>query len=237
MPTVDLPGMRSISTDSACIARHRSSARPVTLLYFTPASGLNSNVVTTGPGDESARPVPRPRTRGTSPREGAPTSISSRSSILRSAFGASSSVIGGSVNVPGLRCAGRLELRLGSGRGGVSGLVRDDRRLPRDWPRQTSSAAAGRVLRSCGASPGAGSSPSARRPGRRPSASVLAMTSRRARSRRRSSDHPRNQPAPRADRSFELTEALANILPNENCVDRMTARMISVIRTMSEPVR
>ena len=27
MPTVDLPGMRSISTDSACIARHRSSAR------------------------------------------------------------------------------------------------------------------------------------------------------------------------------------------------------------------
>ena len=50
MPTVDLPGMRSISTDSACIARHRSSARPVIFEYFTPASGLNSNVVTTGPG-------------------------------------------------------------------------------------------------------------------------------------------------------------------------------------------
>ena len=50
MPTVDLPGMRSIRTDSACIARHRSSARPVILLYFTPASGLNSKVVTTGPG-------------------------------------------------------------------------------------------------------------------------------------------------------------------------------------------
>ena len=50
MPTVDLPGMRSMSTDSAFIARHRSSARPVTLLYFTPASGLNSKVVTTGPG-------------------------------------------------------------------------------------------------------------------------------------------------------------------------------------------
>ena len=50
MPTVDLPGMRSISTDSACIARHRSSARPVIFAYFTPASGLNSNVVTTGPG-------------------------------------------------------------------------------------------------------------------------------------------------------------------------------------------
>ena len=42
MPTVDFPGMRSISTDSACIARQRSSARPVILLYFTPASGLNS---------------------------------------------------------------------------------------------------------------------------------------------------------------------------------------------------
>ena len=50
MPTVDLPGMRSISTDSACIARQRSSASPVILLYFTPASGLNSKVVTTGPG-------------------------------------------------------------------------------------------------------------------------------------------------------------------------------------------
>ena len=50
MPTVDLPGMRSISTDSACIARHRSSARPVIFEYFTPASGLNSKVVTTGPG-------------------------------------------------------------------------------------------------------------------------------------------------------------------------------------------
>ena len=50
MPTVDLPGIRSISTDSACIARHRSSASPVILLYFTPASGLNSYVVTTGPG-------------------------------------------------------------------------------------------------------------------------------------------------------------------------------------------
>ena len=42
MPTVDLPGRRSISTDSACIARQRSSASPVIFLYFTPASGLNS---------------------------------------------------------------------------------------------------------------------------------------------------------------------------------------------------
>ena len=42
MPTVLLPGMRSISTDSARIASDRSSERPVILLYFTPASGLNS---------------------------------------------------------------------------------------------------------------------------------------------------------------------------------------------------
>ena len=42
IPTVDLPGMRSMSTDSACMARQRSSASPVILLYFTPASGLNS---------------------------------------------------------------------------------------------------------------------------------------------------------------------------------------------------
>ena len=42
MPTVDLPGMRSISTDSAFIASDRSSERPVILLYFTPASGFSS---------------------------------------------------------------------------------------------------------------------------------------------------------------------------------------------------
>ena len=50
MPTVDLPGMRSIRIDSARSARQRSSARPVMRLYLMPASGLNSNVVTTGPG-------------------------------------------------------------------------------------------------------------------------------------------------------------------------------------------
>ena len=50
MPTVDLPGMRSIRTDSACIARQRSSERFVIFEYFTPASGLSSKVVTTGPG-------------------------------------------------------------------------------------------------------------------------------------------------------------------------------------------
>ena len=35
---------------SARSARQRSSLRPVTRLYLMPASGLNSNVVTTGPG-------------------------------------------------------------------------------------------------------------------------------------------------------------------------------------------
>ena len=50
MPTVGLPGMRSIRIDSACRPRHRSSVSVVMRLYLMPASGLNSNVVTTGPG-------------------------------------------------------------------------------------------------------------------------------------------------------------------------------------------
>ncbi len=50
MPTVGFPGMRSIRIDSACKPRHRSSVSVVMREYFTPASGLNSKVVTTGPG-------------------------------------------------------------------------------------------------------------------------------------------------------------------------------------------
>ena len=50
MPTVDDPEMRSMRIDSAFSARARSSPRFTTLAYFTPADGLNSNVVTTGPG-------------------------------------------------------------------------------------------------------------------------------------------------------------------------------------------
>jgi len=42
MPTVLLPAMRSIRMLSARMARQRSSARPVTREYLTPASGLNS---------------------------------------------------------------------------------------------------------------------------------------------------------------------------------------------------
>src|SRR5579871_3531661 len=47
MPTVDLPAMRSTRMLSAFIARQRSSVRLVIRLYLMPASGLNSNVVTT----------------------------------------------------------------------------------------------------------------------------------------------------------------------------------------------
>ncbi len=57
--------MRSIRIDSACSARQRSSASPVMRLYLMPASGLNSNVVTTGPGidlRDAAAPRRTPRT-------------------------------------------------------------------------------------------------------------------------------------------------------------------------------
>ena len=50
MPTVLLPGMRSTRMLSARSARQRSSVRPMMRLYLMPASGLNSKVVTTGPG-------------------------------------------------------------------------------------------------------------------------------------------------------------------------------------------
>ncbi len=50
MPTVGLPGMRSMRIDSACKPRQRSSISVVMRVYLMPASGLNSKVVTTGPG-------------------------------------------------------------------------------------------------------------------------------------------------------------------------------------------
>ena len=125
MPTVDFPGMRSIRTDSACIARHRSSARPVTLLYLTPASGLNSYVVTTGPGCIWTTDPSTENSRHFSSSSRAP-SMSSRSSILRSPFGASSSASGGSVYVPFFRSAGSLS---GSdkGRDAATGAAGDRR--------------------------------------------------------------------------------------------------------------
>ena len=96
MPTVDLPGMRSMSTDSACIARQRSSARPVTRLYFTPASGLNSKVVTTGPGWIWTTEPSTENSRHFSSSRCA-RSINWRSSKVCIAFGESSSDIGGHV--------------------------------------------------------------------------------------------------------------------------------------------
>jgi hypothetical protein len=42
---------------------------------------------------------------------------------------------------------------------------------------------------------------------------------------------------PRADRSCDPADALANIRPNDTCVDRITASMMNVSSTMSEPVR
>ena len=50
IPTWGLPGMRSIRIDSAFSAKQRSSTRETTREYLTPGSGLNSYVVTTGPG-------------------------------------------------------------------------------------------------------------------------------------------------------------------------------------------
>ena len=45
------------------------------------------------------------------------------------------------------------------------------------------------------------------------------------------------KPTLRADRSREPWLALANIRPNENCVERMIDSTISVRMTMIEPVR
>ena len=51
MPTTDFPGIgATMRTDRALRARARSSARETILLSLVPAAGLNSNMVTTGPG-------------------------------------------------------------------------------------------------------------------------------------------------------------------------------------------
>ena len=71
MPTVDLPGMRSISTDSACIARQRSSARPVILRVLHAGVGLELERRDDRARDESGRRCLRRRTRGTSLRAAA----------------------------------------------------------------------------------------------------------------------------------------------------------------------
>src|SRR3954469_16230404 len=116
MQTVDLPAIRSIRTESAFIARHRSSARPVILAYFTPASGLNSKVVTTGPGWIWTTLPSTENSRHLSSSRRA-LSISSRSSILRSALTLSSSATGGNAYSPLRRSAGAFDSGSGSGSG------------------------------------------------------------------------------------------------------------------------
>ncbi len=87
MPTVDLPGMRSISTDSACIARHRSSARPVIFAVLHSGVGLELEGRDDRTGMNLHDESRRRRTRGTSPRAGArrPSARARRSSARSSA--------------------------------------------------------------------------------------------------------------------------------------------------------
>ncbi len=213
MPTVDLPGMRSISTDSACIARHRSSARPVIFEYFTPASGLNSKVVTTGPGWIWTTLPSTENSRHFSSSRRAP-SISSRSSILRSVFGASSSASGGSAYSPLRRSAGAFAAGSGSdsGSGGDGIATFGGFGGANDFgPPIAAAAAAGAVVARGGDLAALAGGRAARRVDRAAAAGALisgggapffvclAITSRRCFARRRSSRHSLNQSAPRAD--------------------------------------
>src|SRR5205823_224568 len=90
--------------------------RPVIFAYFTPASGLNSNVVTTGPGWIWTTVPSTENSRHFSSSRRA-LSISSRSSILRSALTLSSSETGGSAYSPLRRSAGAFDVGSGSGSG------------------------------------------------------------------------------------------------------------------------
>ena len=240
MPTVDLPGMRSMSTDSACIARHRSSARPVILLYFTPASGLNSNVVTTGPGMnlrdlaldgelaalllelprrvhqlalvDLALGLRRVEQRRRRQRERALPALRRRLQRL------------------GLGQRQRRRLRPsccattgGAGRERPALDARLDRPAAAHAPVASSPVAGGLRPRSIGGRC------LLRVLGDHLAARAFACGARRASraaSRRR---------APRGPASSRV--AVANIRPNENCVDRITDSIISVSRTMIEPVR
>ena len=207
--------MRSMSTDSACIARQRSSARLVILLYFTPASGLNSNVVTTGPGWIWATCPSTANSRHFSSSWRA-ASISSRSSIFRSTFAASSSDGGGSVNAPFLRAVAFTGAGSGSGSGGaISAAFRATTGFTGIGGRRIGVRATRPV----------------------PSWCVLPRPPVRSRSFRRRSIQRRSHPAPRAERSRDSWLARANSRPNENCVERMTDSTISVSSTMMEPVR
>ncbi len=236
MPTVDLPGMRSISTDSACIARHRSSARPVTLLYFTPASGLNSNVVTTGPGWIWTT---EPSTENSRHFSSSSRADVHQLALVDLALGlrrieqrrrrqreAAHATLGRSERLR----FGQRQRRRGRQRRGASartgGVARGAAARPRRRPRPSS--AAGQRLRRDRRGPFGrpyGLAASSALPATRcPSCTCLAITSRRCLALRRSSRqraHAPRRPAPRPGRA-RRTAAL-NSAPNENCVARITA--------------
>ena len=203
MPTVDLPGIRSMSTDSACIARLRSSASPVTLLYLTPASGLNSNVVTTGPGWICATWPSTANSRHFSSSCRA-ASMSSRSSIFRSAAADRAATLAEACRRPDVA---------GTGFAGGSGRRRRPLRRglrpttgiraigPGSGPRSREPAACdpGCVVRIRDPEPLFRRIPNPRIPD--PVFECFAMTFRRSRSLRRRSIQSRAHPMPRADRS------------------------------------
>src|SRR5258705_412056 len=207
IPTVDLPGMRSISTDSASIARQRSSARLVILLYFTPASGLNSNVVTTGPGWICATWPSTANSRHFSSSWRA-ESINSRSSIFCSALAGSSSDRGGSVNAP---CRRGVFDGSRSGNGSCGAMVAAALFFA------TTAAAAGSSAASFafGASLPAG-----------PAAAAFfvcfAITSSRCFCLRRASGHPPPKPAPPGDQAPEALLGGADNPPNDEEVEEET---------------
>ena len=237
--------MRSIRTDSACIARHRSSARPVIFEYFTPASGLNSNVVTTGPGmnlhdaafDRELAALLLEQPRAVHQLALVDLALGLRRVEQRQRR----------QRVVALAAFGRrLRRRLR--------IERQRRRRQRDLRRlraaRTTSGC--RTRASAASRRGAFSRPvwrGASRRWRRPAAwhpraaralffVCFAMTSRRCCSRRRVSRHSANDAHARGARPGRAAVRIApNSRPNENCVDMMTARTISVRMTMSEPVR
>ncbi len=235
-----------MSTDSACMARQRSSARPVIFEYFTPASGLNSNVVTTGPGWICTTDPATANSRHFSSSSRA-SSMSSRSSILRSVLGASSSASGGSAYSPLRRSAGALACGFGSesGRkdagivtwGGAGADVRS--RMPAcvavlRRPRSARRFRGGRDASGKGEAPAAGCLISG---AGEPFFVCLAMTSRRCFSRRRSSRHSRNEASAFVPALAAIATMPTNSRPKENCVERMIDSAISVRTTMTEPVR
>ena len=94
--------MRSIRMLSAFSARQRSSVSPVRRVYLIPASGLNSNVVTTGPGLIC---VTCPRTSNSAyfSVSTAASSFSSPASTARCSSGRCNRLLEGSLYPPAMR--------------------------------------------------------------------------------------------------------------------------------------